>query len=156
MSEQVPVIVIERIYQQYLFKDFLNTYKHFFEYRKPTKHLHSRYTWDDLVYRDFMIRVLMSLEPCKEESDTIIIEELDEFNDVRFYSTGIYEIGYSINNQNYFKLRFQNNNVIGAYGVTFHKRALFIYITRSECQGYFIRKNNWLKIIEDPVHTEFS
>ena len=47
MSEQVPIIVIEKIYEQYLFKDFLKTYKNYFDFRKPSKHLHSRYTWYD-------------------------------------------------------------------------------------------------------------
>ena len=37
-----------------------------------------------------MIKVLMSLEPCKEEKDVVFIEELDEFNEVLFYTTGVY------------------------------------------------------------------
>jgi hypothetical protein len=33
--------------------------------------------------------------------------------------------------------------VIGAYGATFNKRALFIYRTKTQCEGFFIRKRNW-------------
>ena len=87
-----------------------------------------------------MIRVLMNLEPRREQANVIFIEELDEFNEVVFFMKGIYEIGYSINKENHFKLRFENSNVIGAYGVSFHKRAIFVYISRSDCFGYFIRK----------------
>ena len=45
-------------------------------------------------------------------------------------------------------------NVIGAYGVTFNKRALFIYKTYTECEGFFIRKKEWLKIINCEDHKE--
>lgn len=97
-----------------------------------------------------MIDILMGLEPCREEKDVILFEELDEINEVLFFITGKYEIGYSINKEDRFKLRFTNACAIGAYYVTFHKRAIFVYITRAYCHGYFIRKNKWTKIIENP------
>lgn len=58
MSAQVPIFVVDRIYYAYLFKDFLFTFRTFFEFKKMTKNLHSRYTWYDDIYRDFMIDVL--------------------------------------------------------------------------------------------------
>ncbi len=40
-------------------------------------------------------------------------------------------------------------NPIGAYGVTFNKRAIFIYKTKTACEGYFVRKKNWNSIINN-------
>ena len=38
--------------------------------------------------------------------------------------------------------------------MTFNKRALFIYKTYTECEGFFIRKKNWLDIINDEDNEE--
>ena len=46
--------------------------------------------------------------------------------------------------------------MIGAYQVTFNKRALFICKTITQCQGYFIRKQNWVKIFNDEDFEELT
>mmetsp|Transcript_24293 Transcript_24293/g.37503 ORF Transcript_24293/g.37503 Transcript_24293/m.37503 type:complete len:165 (+) Transcript_24293:1639-2133(+) len=120
-----------------------------FAYPKRSGPIHSRYTWDDSSYRGFMMQVLSNLEPRQEKKDTILFSELAEFDEVIFFMKGSFDIGYSINMQAKFKLRFKMQNVIGAYGVTFYKRALFIYRTSSFCEGYFIRKANWLAIMNN-------
>ena len=83
-----------------------------------------------------------------------LIEELDEFNEITFFMKGLYEVGYSINNKHEFLPEKYTTNVIGAYGLTFNKRALFIYKTVKQCEGYFIRKKKWLEIIEDEDNRE--
>jgi len=67
---------------------------------------------------------------------------------------GFYQVGYSINNKHEFLPEKQSANVIGAYGVTFSKRSLFIYKTSTQCEGYFIRKKEWLEIINNDEHEE--
>jgi len=62
-----------------------------------------------------------------EEANHMLYEELDEFNEVIFVMKGFYKVGYSINNKYEFLPEKQCKNVIGAYGVTFSKRSLFIY-----------------------------
>ena len=44
-------------------------------------------------------------------------------------------------------------NPIGAYGVTFHKRAMIRYKTIAESKGHFVRKSNWHKMLDnlDPI-----
>jgi len=54
----------------------------------------SFYTWSDLEYRDFMIGVLMNLEPIHYFKNTILINELDEFSEITFLNKGIVMIGY--------------------------------------------------------------
>jgi|APSaa5957512535_1039671.scaffolds.fasta_scaffold29661_2 hypothetical protein len=63
---------------------------------------------------------------------------------------GFYKVGYTINNKDHYLPQQYSHNVIGAYGATFNKRAIFIYKTKTICTGYFIRKSEWLKIIYDP------
>ena len=59
-------------------------------------------------------------------------------------------MGYSINSKEYFVIRYNTkrfgNEGIGAYGCTFHKRAKLIYKTLTDCDGHFIRKENWRKV----------
>jgi hypothetical protein len=46
------------------------------------------------------------------------------------------------------------HNPIGDYGVTFNKRAIFIYKTKTACEGYFVRKKNWNSVIDNPDFKE--
>ena len=62
---------------------------------------------------------------------------------------GFYRVGFSINAKQEWLPQIYSHNVIGAYGATFNKRAIFIYKTKTVCNGYFIRKSNWLEIIYD-------
>jgi hypothetical protein len=76
-----------------------------------------------------------------------LVEELDEFTEVIFFMSGYYVIGYTINNKNEYLPEHYHLNVIGAYGVTNNRRALFIYKTSTICEGYFIRKKNWINSV---------
>jgi len=68
--------------------------------------------------------------------------------------TGYYVIGYSINNKFEYLPEHYHKNVIGAYGVTNNKRALFIYKTTTVCEGFFIRKKSWMEVISGEDHQE--
>lgn len=80
-----------------------------------------------------MIDMLQTLEPRREDKNFILLHELDEVAEVIFIMNGIYDIGFEINRCPHMVLRFKNSNVIGAYGVTFNKRAIFIYKTYTVC-----------------------
>lgn len=95
--EQIPAQVVDSIYADFLFRDFLQQYRKFFQIPKQSVNLHSRYTWFDDSYRFFMLEILKNLEPRFEEKDTILIEELDEVNEIIFLEKGIFEVGYSVN-----------------------------------------------------------
>ncbi len=51
----------------------------------------------DLAYRDFIISILTHLEPMFETKGISIINELDEFGEVTFISSGTVGIGYEVN-----------------------------------------------------------
>ena len=76
-----------------------------------------------------MIDMLSSLEPRREAANVVIYDELDEVNEVIFINQGTYEIGFEMNRIQNFVLRYKDSNVIGAYGVTFNQRTLFVYKT---------------------------
>ena len=105
-----------------------------------------RYTWGDEVYAGLMMELSQKLEPAYYEAKTILFDELDEFTEIIFPMDGTHLVGYSINKRHVF-IQKHTRNVIGAWAVTFGKRALFIYKSLTTITGYFIRKSNWINII---------
>jgi myosin-crossreactive antigen len=95
-----------------------------------------------------MVKILLNLEPIRHGKDVILLDELNECREVIFLEDSEFMVGYSINKLPYFNIT-QKNVDIGSYGVTFNVRSHFIYKTSEVCSGYFIRKTNWLKIIND-------
>ena len=112
------------------------------------------YTWGDMEYRDFMIGVLMNLEPIKYHKNMILINELDEFSEITFINKGIVMIGYELNKEKRYCIQFNDRCVIGAYGITFNKRASFLYACKTDVEGFFIRKLKWLETIEQAPKIE--
>lgn len=72
--------------------------------------------------------------------------------EVLFFSSGLIGIGYTLNHQHQFpflinnKKRFQE---LGAHQCKNHLKATYVHKAFKNCEGFFIRKKNWLKINED-------
>ena len=49
----------------------------------------SYYTWNDVIYREYMVEMLCYLEPIYFEKGSMIINELDEFGEIIFVQKGI-------------------------------------------------------------------
>jgi hypothetical protein len=94
------------------------------------------------------MNLLTNLEPRFEARHTIIIDELDEFNEIVFVSQGSVVIGYEVNKQKRYCIKYRNNCIIGPFGITFNQRSQFIYTTLTEIHGFFIRKSNWKLILD--------
>lgn len=63
LLDQLPNTTVSNIYANFLFSNFLYTYKTLFEIQKnPLRVKHSYYSWSDDQYSSFMIRILQSLE----------------------------------------------------------------------------------------------
>jgi 5S rRNA maturation endonuclease (ribonuclease M5) len=45
---------------------------------------------------------------------------------------------------------------IGAHSIISQRRSSFIYKLQSACQGYFIRKQNWLNALKEPEDVELE
>ena len=52
---------------------------------------------DDLIYQEFMIQVLLSLEPRHELGDSIIFQTNEETEEMFFISQGSIDIGFELN-----------------------------------------------------------
>ena len=64
-----------------------------------------------------------------------------------FISKGKIDIGYEINRKPTYALRFENGVVIGSYNCLFNRRSKFIYRCKTNCEGYSIKKSDWIEII---------
>tara|TARA_B110000305_G_C18808305_1_gene345865 strand:+ start:96 stop:467 length:372 start_codon:yes stop_codon:yes gene_type:complete len=103
-----------------------------------------------------MLDVLQNLEPRCEEGGTVLLDELDENLEINFVTKGIVYAGYQLNKQRFNCLRFQDNCIIGSFGVTFGIRSTIIYTARTKIEGYFVRRNTWLRILEDVNNTDLK
>lgn len=155
---QLPPTTRRAIYSDFLFKNFRNNFKKFFDFPKENNVKvgedmpridYSFYTWGDLQYQNMMIEILSRLEPRKFDAHETIYYELDEVNEIIFIETGEYNIGYEVNKIEKFKMRLGPNTVIGAFNICFNKRQIFIHRTHSECAGFYIRKKHWKKIMDN-------
>lgn len=95
-----------------------------------------------------MTSILSQLEPRKEEADTILIRELDDFREILFFNIGSLDIGFEINKKKYFVLRKRKSLIVGDHGCTFQHRCLYIYKTHSVCEGFSIRRQAWSQILQ--------
>lgn len=94
-----------------------------------------------------MLTLLKVLEPRQEDAYTMLFEELDEIREVIFIEKGECDVGYEINKKKKFVIRYSTATVIGGYNCTFDKRAIFCYRTKTNCEGYSVRKINWNDLI---------
>ena len=158
MVTQLPFNVRDSLLCKFFFSKFLAKFSKFFKINKKgtlvsNNRLH--YNWQDEQYRDFMTKILMSLEPRCEPKKTIMANELDEFNEITFIQKGSIVIGYEINNQKRYCIKYDDNAVIGAYECMFNKRSAFIYTALTEIEGLFIRKSILNELREDFDHISF-
>jgi hypothetical protein len=95
-----------------------------------------------------MISVLTHLEPRFEPRGTVLLEEMDETNEVIFFTKGTVDIGYVMNLRTKYVIRQKDSVIIGAYCCSFNKRAIFVYRCKTDCFGNFIRKEFWKEALD--------
>ena len=91
------------MYVEFLFKDFLQEFKRLFTFNNiDCPNQPAFFSYSDHHYRGFMLNLLSCLEPREEIATTILLNELDEVNEVFFFTQGQCETGFEINRiQNY-------------------------------------------------------
>ena len=81
-------------------------------------------------------------------------QELDETDMIYFFTKGgnetkgIFSVGFNVNLGTRFPLSYRYYRIVGVYGVTFFKRSQYIYKTKTNTEGFFIRRKNWKAIME--------
>ena len=96
-----------------------------------------------------MLAILSSLEPRQEERGTILLDELDEFQEVLFVMKGQIFIGYECNKIKKYCIKLSYGCNVGAFGITLNQRSSYIYLCATKIEGHAIRKENWIKIMND-------
>ena len=158
MLDQLPDHVQNKLYQSFLFRKFLDVFRDTFKIPKLSEETIISgktipyYTWQDQIYRDFMMQILQKLEPRYMSKNQMIFEELDDINEIIFVQQGQVDIGYEVNKKKKFVIRYINKTLIGAFNCTFNIRAIFCYLAKTVCEGFMIRKVDWMQILrESPV-----
>ena len=59
--------------------------------------MHSYYTYFDDDYCEFMMQLLLFLEPRHEEKGAILFEENKEVDEIILFETGIVHVGFELN-----------------------------------------------------------
>ena len=80
--------------------------------------------------------------------EQIIAEECDECLEMLFVESGIYSIGYLINNRPKLRLRFGVPTVIGGFQLAYKRRYDFIYKTYVEMRCLSMKRRQWMQIEE--------
>jgi hypothetical protein len=103
--DQLPNEKIVSIYKDFLFKEFLKTFRKMFKFHNFTsKNKMSFFDWHHGIYQEFMLTFLKHLNPIRYDSDTIIYNELDDIGTVTFVMSGFYKIGFCVNNKEHYFL----------------------------------------------------
>lgn len=106
------------IFKDFLYSDFLFKFQKLFVFTRfdienkmrminnvRVKIMHTRFTWDDKIYREFMLHLLKELQPRLELKGSIFMEENENCYEVIFFESGTYYIGYVLNNHHYWELK---------------------------------------------------
>jgi hypothetical protein len=115
---------VKTLFKNFLYRDFLLIFRNIFTLKdksetftfpqagQPDLVINRYYNWSHSDYNDFMIELLKGLEPRYEVANTILIDELEEVNEVIFFKSGSFKMGYEVNGKKFFALRFENRLVI--------------------------------------------
>jgi hypothetical protein len=80
----------------------------------------------------------------------MIFDELEQVTHVLFFQSGIFDVGFDLNGKKNYALRYKNmvtdekaeglqynaGEPIGDYGCTYNKSSRFVYMSRTQCEGF--------------------
>ena len=79
----------------------------------------------------------------------MLFNEFDEFLEIMFVMKGSIVIGFDVNKLRHYCIKLTNGCEIGAFGCSFHQRSCYIYTAATNIEGYFIRKQNWMEMLNE-------
>ena len=84
--------------------------------------------------------LLQSLEPRLFKRKELIYDEREEVLEMYFICNGSFDVGFSIDKKQFYKIRFGPRNIIGAFNMFFENRSMVLVRSNTICEGYGIRK----------------
>ena len=107
------------------------------------------YNWGVQVYREFMMRVLKSLEPRYQETGLVIYKTIEEVEEMYFVMSGSINVGFEHDRFVKNVIRLRAGHVIGAYNCTMNKKTIFNYSVHKDLNSFIIRKSQWFDLMND-------
>lgn len=117
------------------------------------------YTWEDTVYREFMVDILLCLKPRQAYKGETMLRPLMSVDEVIFIEKGSIDIGFVLNDIAKNVVRLREGGVIGVFNVTFNIKTRFMYTCSSyHADLYGINKPDWQRIMGISGHcdTDYS
>ena len=134
MLDELPSETTDELFSGYLFRPFLSKYALFFRVPINSKSTYfsaniafvpsTFYNWGHQAYRDFMMRVLQSLQPRRADAGTILMGEMEECLEIFFTKKGTISAGFEVNKIRQIGLKWECDQdkgacVVGGYNCTF-------------------------------------
>jgi hypothetical protein len=95
-----------------------------------------------------MKEIMNSLEISIYEKGEIIVQEMDESLEVFFVEQGLYDVGFEINNRQFYEARFGMSTNIGGFQICFNRRHDFVYRAKTYLKCLAIRRNKMKSILD--------
>jgi len=165
MLSELPNHIQSNIYREFLFKDFLDQFRVYFDLEKPAIYQDDSgsikyFDWQDLCYSGFMIRILGSLEPRFYHAGEYILEEEEEVDEHLYIinrdarkplnSTGCYTIGFKYDKDHkFFHVKLGPKTIIGGYENIYGKKSEYFYKALMHVDAYGFRKEHMKPILDD-------
>lgn len=164
--DQIPPETQEDLFRNFLYRHFLHTFDKLFLFPIATpqdmnmstqlfgssneiRNNVEYYKWTDQIYRDFMMSLLELLEPRQEEAGAILFDELEDLQEIIFHEKGLIDFGYLVDRKARYVLRMSKGTIIGGYHCTESVKTSFRLKCKSRLEGYMIRKEAWMELLED-------
>ena len=125
--KQLPQSVTRKLYLEFLFRDFLYTFKVYFRMNNPLLSIKGQALGDDSRYKKFIVQVCHNLEPRIYKSNKVIQEQYHEVYEVLFITEGSVRVGYRLFNETYYGKMLERKAVVNDYSCAFDKCSEFLY-----------------------------
>ena len=82
---------------------------------------------EDQLFREFLTKIMLMLEPRKEDVGTILYDQNEEVTEMFFILKGAVDIGFYIDRKAFYSMRLSKGMDVGAYQCTFDGETMFIF-----------------------------
>lgn len=125
--KQLPQSVTRRLYLEFLFRDFLYTFKVYFRMNDPLLSIKGQALGDDSRYKKFIVQVCHNLEPRIYKNNKVIQEQFHEVYEMLFITEGSVRVGYRLFNETHYGKMLEKKAVVNDYSCAFDKCSEFLY-----------------------------
>ena len=106
---------------------------------------------ENYKFRVFLVKFVRYLEP-RRYHEHIFQEQFSEVHEVLYVNIGSVLIGYRLFNDTFYAKCMRGNQVVvGDFACYFNKVSEFLYKSHEMIQGFALKKQNFLELMEDKI-----